>query len=75
MVVVRRGGERGAIYISTGDHIPLRLGQGRPHIVQVRAMPVEQLTDRVILKHPKVTSPRFVGYNYMRSEPGRRVLQ
>ena len=58
-------------YISTSDHIPLRLGQECPHLAQV-VMPIEQLTDRVILKHQKVISPHFVVYMWY--EPCRRAL-
>lgn len=47
----------GAIYISIGYLVPLCLGQGCSHLV---GMPVEQLTDRVILKHPKVIPSRFI---------------
>jgi hypothetical protein len=61
----------GAIYISIGDHIPLHLGQGYPRLVQI-AMPVEQLADRVILKHPKVIPSQPIVC--MTFEPSRRVL-
>ena len=63
-----------AIYISTRDHIPLRLGQelDTPTKLSQAAMPVEQLTDRVVLRHPKVISARFAAC--MRSETGRRAL-
>lgn len=56
----RMRGER-AIYISIGDHIPLGLGQEFFHLIQV-TMPVEQLADRVILKHPKVKSPPLISH-------------